>query len=504
MRSDLVEKINALPSLQGKIRFVRATVSRATKVVTLYFNSNSAQSPETYDGIIDIVTPALPRTLNSLSVDITKIVTLPEFVKKTVVDFLRDKHHIACSGVREEDIDVTIGDTVRVILKLETSVFRFFNSRGVAEALEKKLEEDFADDFVVDATDTGATEVDYSALASVETVKADPVVRRTLLVDDVTRLFDNDENREAVYIADTGDMLGPVYLAGIISDISERTTKTGKPYYIIQFNDKTGYASGTIFPTKDKLPKLKKLAVGSEIIISGEFQMRNEYRNLRINTINLCSFPKGFVPKERPKRSVPDEYVLIRPQKMVVETQNNFLVDTSVPECFKGRSFVVFDFETTGTDSSDKITEVGAVRLVDGKVTDYFSTLVNPGRHIPNEVQELTGITDAMVASAPSFEEVCADFYKYCYGSTLVAHNIEFDSRFLKRQSKPLDFAYDNPMMDTLALARESVYGVANYKLNTLCEKFNIPLVHHRAYNDAYATAQLFIEIIRIKGELPF
>ena len=109
-----------------------------------------------------------------------------------------------------------------------------------------------------------------------------------------------------------------------------------------------------------------------------------------------------------------------------------------------------------------------------------------------------------MVSSAPPFEDVCADFYKYCYGATLVAHNIEFDSRFLKKQSKPLDYIYDNPMMDTLAIAREVVYGVANYKLNTLCDKFEIPLVHHRAYNDAYATAQLFIEIIRLKGSLPF
>ena len=109
-----------------------------------------------------------------------------------------------------------------------------------------------------------------------------------------------------------------------------------------------------------------------------------------------------------------------------------------------------------------------------------------------------------MVAEAPSFEEVCPDFYKFCYGSTLVAHNIEFDSRFLKTESAPLDYYYDNRQLDTLALARECITGVANYKLNTLCDKFGIVFRHHRAYSDALATAELLIEIIRIRGDLPF
>ena len=99
---------------------------------------------------------------------------------------------------------------------------------------------------------------------------------------------------------------------------------------------------------------------------------------------------------------------------------------------------------------------------------------------------------------------MCADFYKFCYGATLIGHNVEFDIRFVRNQSKPLDYIFDNPLMDTLAIAREVVYGVANYKLNTLCEKFGIKFRHHRAYSDAFATAELFIELIRIRKSLPF
>lgn len=504
MRSDLIAKIDNIPYLKGKIRYVRATVSQSRKVLTLYFNSSAAEPVEVSEEIVNIMRPFLPPIFSDINVEITKIVTVEEFVKSSVVKFLKDRHHIACSGIDESNVSVKLGNPVLVNLSLEKTVYDFFIGRGVGDELKEKLETIFVDDFFVDATDTGREAVDKEKLKEIPTEKVEAVLRRTLKVDEVARLFDDDTTDVATYIADTGDMLGSVYLAGVITNITERTTKTGKPYYIIEFNDRTGSISGTIFPTKDKLPKIKKLAAGSEIIINGEFQMRNEYKNLRIFTVNLCSFPKNFVPKERPKKPVPSEYKLIKPQKMVVENQDNFLVDTSVPKCFLNRTFVVFDFETTGTDIDDKITEVGAVKIIDGKVVSYFSSLINPGKHIPTEIQQMTGITDEAVSTAPPFEDVCADFYRYCYGSTLVAHNAEFDTRFLKRQSKQLDYIYDNPVMDTLAISREVVYGVANHKLDTLCEKFNIPLVHHRAYNDAYATAQLFIELIRLRGDLPF
>ena len=164
---------------------------------------------------------------------------------------------------------------------------------------------------------------------------------------------------------------------------------------------------------------------------------------------------------------------------------------------------MVLDLETTGTSvTDDRITEIGAVRLVDGKVTEKFSTMVNPERKIPEIVVELTGITDDMVANAPTFAEVAGDIYKFCYGSIIVAHNIGFDYPFLKNMSKPSGYLYANRGIDTLALSRE-LLTLPNNKLNTVCEHFGIEFLHHRAYSDALATAQMFIELVRLKGEFP-
>ena len=179
------------------------------------------------------------------------------------------------------------------------------------------------------------------------------------------------------------------------------------------------------------------------------------------------------------------------------------LIDDT-PECLKGKTFVIIDFETTGTlPQEDKITEIGAVKMVDGKVIEKFATMVNPERKIPDVVVELTGITDEMVADAPKFEEIAGDLYKFCYGSIIVAHNLPFDYAFLKNMSKPLNYIYSNRGIDTVTFAREVLPQLGHHKLNNICEYFGIELVHHRAYNDAYATAQAFKEMVKLKGELP-
>ena len=489
----------------AKIRYKNAVINKSARKICVNFISDVAVSQDIVDSVQIIIKNSLPASFSAVDVKFEKVVVLEEFVKKAVVKFFDENHKIACFGVTEGDVcaQKTAGGEVKVMLRLEKTVYDFFNSKDVAAELKAYLEKSFVDDFAV------TSELKEGAL--VEPVSLDapsepaPVFneRRTLRVDAVTRLFDDDETDEATYIADTTDLFGEVYLAGVVTSIREQISKNDKPYFIIEFTDKTGTASGAIFPNKDKIQKVRKLGDGSEIIIRGEYTMRGEYKNLRILSINYCAFPKNFIPKERRKMPVPAEYYLVKPQPLVIETQDNFLEEKPIPQAFIGRRFVVFDLETTGTDFDDKITEIGAVKIEDGKITEYFSTLVNPQKHIPAEVVDLTGIDDAMVANAPTFEAVCPDFYKFCYGSTLVAHNMEFDSRFIKNQSKPLNYLFDNPLMDTLAIARGCIVGVANYKLNTLCDKFGIVFRHHRAYSDALATAQLLIELIRIRKKFP-
>ena len=503
---DINERLKSVIS-DGKIKYSKLVVDVEDRCLTFYFNSNVAVDEEKKIDIIEILSPYIPQSFQGgVKVVINKIIALDEFVKKAVLEFLNERHVIAFSSVTENDIFVeNLDGCVKVDLNLESTTKKYFDDRSIGNELVEYLQTRFVEDFNVSSTDKGEAAIDARSLAYVPSdVELQSTVRRKLKVKFVTRLFDDDPTDEATYIADTSDLLGGVYIAGKIVSIKENVSKNDKIYYRLSISDKTGVLTGMAFPNKDKIKKMQKLEVGNEVIVRGEFEMREEYRNFRILSVNLCQFPENFVPQERPKKPVPENYLLVKPQPVVMEKQENFLEDKPVPECFNGRTFVVFDFETTGTDFDDKITEIGAVKILDGKITEYFSCLVDPKKHIPSEVQKLTGIDDSMVKDQPTFDMVCPDFFKFCHGATLVAHNIEFDARFLKNQSDPIDYKFDNPKLDTLALARECIYGVANYKLNTLCDKFGIVFRHHRAYSDALATAELLIEIIRIRGDFPF
>ncbi len=167
-------------------------------------------------------------------------------------------------------------------------------------------------------------------------------------------------------------------------------------------------------------------------------------------------------------------------------------------------SFVVFDIESTGLSKyNDKITEIGAVKVVDGKITDRYSTFVNPCRPIPQNIVELTSITDEMVADAPKLSEVLPEFFEFCKGSVLVAHNAKFDTGFMRVAAKKYGMEYNFPYLDTMVLARCMYPELPNHRLNTLTKHLGIPLEnHHRAVDDAKATADIFIKMLTELEEL--
>ncbi len=165
--------------------------------------------------------------------------------------------------------------------------------------------------------------------------------------------------------------------------------------------------------------------------------------------------------------------------------------------------FVVFDIETTGLSPvTEAITEIGAVKIKDGQIVDSFNKFVNPGKPIPQKIVELTGITDAMVEEAPPISVILTEFYNFVGNSTLVAHNAGFDTSFIKNAAKDNGKDFEFCYIDTLELARSLVKGVKNYKLDTLTKHFNIKLEnHHRACDDALATAQIFLKLLGILKE---
>ena len=160
--------------------------------------------------------------------------------------------------------------------------------------------------------------------------------------------------------------------------------------------------------------------------------------------------------------------------------------------------FVVFDLETTGLSAdNDKITEIGAVKIENGKITDRFSTFVNPERPIPPRIVELTSITDEMVADAPKIEEILPKFFDFCKDYVLVAHNATFDTGFIKKAAADMGMNYNFPHLDTLMLARGLYPELGNHRLSTLNKALGVPLLHHhRAVDDANATAEIFIKML--------
>ncbi len=162
--------------------------------------------------------------------------------------------------------------------------------------------------------------------------------------------------------------------------------------------------------------------------------------------------------------------------------------------------FVVFDLETTGAKAPPcRVTEIGAYRVKGGEVLDKFHTLVNPETPIPSFIVGLTGISDEMVAAAPTFGEVALDFLEFIGDSVLVAHNSGFDMRFLNYEIGRVfpDYKLANPCLCTVQLSRKLLPDIRNHKLATVAEHYSIDLVnHHRASADAYATAHIFVNLL--------
>ena len=166
-------------------------------------------------------------------------------------------------------------------------------------------------------------------------------------------------------------------------------------------------------------------------------------------------------------------------------------------------SFVVFDIETTGFSAvKDKIIEFGAVKIKNGEIIDRFSSFVNPGIPIPFKIEELTGINDSMVAGADPIELVLPRFLEFSKDCIAVAHNASFDTGFVKAKSKELKLEYNPSIIDTVAMARLLLPGLNRFKLDTVAKALNIKLEnHHRAVDDAAATAYIWLEFIKMLRE---
>lgn len=313
-----------------------------------------------------------------------------------------------------------------------------------------------------------------------------------------------------IQIGNIKEALTDIEVAGKIKFINERSfvskrkDKDGnainRVYYGFSIQDTTGKMNCVYFPNKADLIKFQSMTEDSTIVIHGDVEEFNGRINFKVKSIAYCDVVDSAVEEEKEEeiRSVNDRYYYVFPEPHIEMFQDNLFIEKQeIGDYLNNHDVVVFDIETTGLEATKcEIIEIGAVKLHKGKITETFETLIKPNSSIPDEITELTGIDDKMVANAPNLRQVMPDFYKFCYGTTIMAYNIDFDYKFISIHGKKLGYIFDNKQIDVLYLARAFVVGLKNFKLSTVCKKLGVSLENaHRAVHDAMATAEVVIKL---------
>ncbi len=215
---------------------------------------------------------------------------------------------------------------------------------------------------------------------------------------------------------------------------------------------------------------------------------------------NVQAFPDAFHTLQKLDNA--DFKVLYGVEAYIVDDLEKIVVGDN--ERSFAESFVVFDLETTGLSPiNDRIIEIGAVKIKDGQVVDHFSTFVNPDTPISFKIEKITGINDDMVLDAPKIEAVFEKFMDFCSGCVLVAHNAPFDTGFIMENSKRLKMPFLFSSVDTLGISRLLYPKNGKHTLDAIAKIMGVSLInHHRAVDDANATAQIFIKMIPILKEM--
>ncbi|MCL1964376.1 MAG: PolC-type DNA polymerase III, partial [Firmicutes bacterium] len=204
------------------------------------------------------------------------------------------------------------------------------------------------------------------------------------------------------------------------------------------------------------------------------------------------AFPDAFAAAGKHKiKLIPGLEGYLVDEAMIYTGDVDWPIDTQL---------VVLDFETTGlTARSDRIIEIGAVRVRGGAVEDEMSLFIDPGIPVPAKITRITGIDSGMLAGAPRFADAARGLLDFIGDAPVAAHNAAFDIAFLKAELQRLGRSWDGPVVDTLAFARQALPSLSRHKLETVCRHLGVSLENaHRAVHDARATAQALIKLLQI------
>lgn len=498
-----IEVIRALDKKIKNIKVRSVEIDKQNRKIRYNFICDNAIDEPLKQAILKEAEKITMPVFTLVEISVSKIVSNDKLINNVIYSYIMENFPSLSIFLKPTDIlSVSMGDVVKYTLRLSKDNANYVVKGGVLRKINEYLEHNFCSNFV-GSTDIKEEQETISLLEEeVFESELQKIEHRTIKVDSVEIIDDVSLGDTAVYIEDVTN--GTVTVCGKILEISERETKNGKPFFVINIDDSTGKMSGVYFSKKSTCQKIRELKQDDYIIARGTIGEYNGRKSFTFEKINKCVFPANFKKKEKFKKVVPKEYKLIFPeQAKTIKITSVFDNADFVPEELKNNVYVVFDLETTGLDlMNNGITEIGAVKIVNGRIAEQFQTLVKPDDPITQKITELTGITEEMVKNSYKISSVIPDFIKFIDGAILVAHNAEFDTKFIKRFASAEEYEIKNKILDTMELARKYLPQLRRSDLATIAEHFGIVFHHHRALSDAYATAEAFIELMKIKQKM--
>lgn len=346
---------------------------------------------------------------------------------------------------------------------------------------------------------------------------------------------------------------GRIVVWGDVFDIEKKVTKSGdKNIFTIDITDYTGSTTAKVFNSIKESAVIDNIKKGDTIVVQGDVEYDKYAGELVVNARSIGTAQKVKVVDDAEKKRV-ELHMHTNMSQMDAVTSAGDLVnrayqwghkavaitDHGVAQAFpdamkaadkinkdeekikiiygveayfmddlvesvKGDAdtgfdgtFICFDIETTGLSAArDKITEIGAVKVENGVITDTFSTFANPEMPIPQKITQLTGITDDMVKDAPSQSEAVGAFLEFAGDNVLVAHNAPFDTSFIAKACEDMGREYNYTSIDTVAISRAILTDIKNCKLDTVAKFLRLgDFNHHRATDDAEMLARIFINL---------
>lgn len=499
--SEFLADIRAISPNLKNLRINAIQIDRKEKCVRYDFICDKTVDKDLLDLILKEAEKITSPAFRSVKINVKKIVSDSELVSNSIIMYLNANYPSIAMFLKPTDLSVVTGEgEVRYTIKLTKDGIDYVNRNGILRKINEYLAKNYCSDFLGSYEEKQAEESISLLNEEVYISELQKIEHRTIKVKDVVIVDDLHMGNLAIYIEDVKTH-GAYTVCGKVTEITEKQTAKGKPMFIINITDTTGSIKGVYFTKKATCQKIRDITVGECIIARVSLAEYNGKDSFTFDKINRCTFPTDFVKKEKFKKSAPSQYSLVYPKEAsTIKVNSVFEMQEKIPDELVDKTFVVFDIETTGLDvMSNGITEIGAVKIVNGKVKEEWSTLVKPDYNIDAENFKITGISNEMVKDSPKFPQVIPDFMKFIEGATLVAHNADFDMKFMKRFSSSEDYEIKNEVVDNLAIARKCLPQLRKHDLGTLAEYFGVVFHHHRALADAYATAEIFIELLKIR-----